>query len=344
LRTRLAAFVSGSKSKKTVAITGACVALVAGLTTATMANAASTPTVSEAQAKVNLYTSEYDQANQQYDKVETQLTSAKQRLAQLDKQLSADQKLFKTAHAAVAAIAANTYEDSGSMSLAGLLTSNNPSQVLNEASMILELAGSRNEQTQAYLADAQQLANVQQEQQRTEQGIQTLADQKASAKNSSNKSLQQWQATLDSLNSEEQGEISTVGSGGSTSGTYTGPTNTVMEKAVAYVFDQLGCPYVYGSTGPCDEGFDCSGLMYAAYQSVGITLPRDTYEEWADLPHISESDIQPGDLMIYNDIGHVAMYVGNGMIIDAPHTGADVEEVSMNESWYADNFDGALAP
>jgi cell wall-associated NlpC family hydrolase len=327
-----------------VAITGACVALVAGLTTATMANAASTPTVSEAQAKVNLYTSEYDQANQQYDKVETQLTSAKQRLAQLDKQLSADQKLFKTAHAAVAAIAANTYEDSGSMSLAGLLTSNNPSQVLNEASMILELAGSRNEQTQAYLADAQQLANVQQEQQRTEQGIQTLADQKASAKNSSNKSLQQWQATLDSLNSEEQGEISTVGSGGSTSGTYTGPTNTVMEKAVAYVFDQLGCPYVYGSTGPCDEGFDCSGLMYAAYQSVGITLPRDTYEEWADLPHISESDIQPGDLMIYNDIGHVAMYVGNGMIIDAPHTGADVEEVSMNESWYADNFDGALAP
>ncbi|MGD0555866.1 MAG: NlpC/P60 family protein [Streptosporangiaceae bacterium] len=327
-----------------MAITGACVALVAGLTTATMANAASTPTVSEAQAKVNLYTSEYDQANQQYDKVETQLTSAKQRLAQLDKQLSADQKLFKTAHAAVAAIAANTYEDSGSMSLAGLLTSNNPSQVLNEASMILELAGSRNEQTQAYLADAQQLANVQQEQQRTEQGIQTLADQKASAKNSSNKSLQQWQATLDSLNSEEQGEISTVGSGGSTSGTYTGPTNTVMEKAVAYVFDQLGCPYVYGSTGPCDEGFDCSGLMYAAYQSVGITLPRDTYEEWADLPHISESDIQPGDLMIYNDIGHVAMYVGNGMIIDAPHTGADVEEVSMNESWYADNFDGALAP
>jgi peptidoglycan DL-endopeptidase CwlO len=327
-----------------VAITGACVALVAGLTTATMANAASTPTVSEAQAKVNLYTSEYDQANQQYDKVETELTSAKQRLTQLDKQLSADQKLFKTAHAAVAAIAANTYEDSGSMSLAGLLTSNNPSQVLNEASMILELAGSRNEQTQAYLADAQQLANVQQEQQRTEQGIQTLADQKANAKSSSNKSLQQWQATLDSLNSEEQSEISTVGSGGSTSGTYTGPTNTVMEKAVAYVFDQLGCAYVYGATGPCDEGFDCSGLMYAAYQSVGITLPRDTYGEWADLPHISESDIQPGDLLIYNDIGHVAMYVGNGMIIDAPHTGADVEEVSMNESWYADNFDGALAP
>jgi cell wall-associated NlpC family hydrolase len=117
-----------------------------------------------------------------------------------------------------------------------------------------------------------------------------------------------------------------------------------MQKAVAYVFDQVGCAYVYGATGPCDDGFDCSGLMYAAYQSVGITLPRDTYEEWADLPHIAESDIQPGDLLIYNDEGHVAMYVGNGMIIDAPHTGADVEEISMNESWYADNFDGALAP
>ena len=327
-----------------MAVVGACAALVAGLTTATMASAANTPTVSQVQAKVNTLTSEYDQADQQYDQVETQLTAAKQRLTQLDKQLAADQKLFTAAHAAVAQIAANTYEDSSSMSMMSLLTSNSPAQVLNEASMILELSGSRNEQTEAYLADAQQLSNVQEEQQRTEQGIQTLADDKDKTKNHIGTLLNSEKATLDSLTEQQQEQITTVGSGGTTDATYTGPTNTAMQKAVAYVFDQVGCAYVYGATGPCDDGFDCSGLMYAAYQSVGITLPRDTYEEWADLPHIAESDIQPGDLLIYNDEGHVAMYVGNGMIIDAPHTGADVEEISMNESWYADNFDGALAP
>jgi cell wall-associated NlpC family hydrolase len=82
----------------------------------------------------------------------------------------------------------------------------------------------------------------------------------------------------------------------------------------------------------------------SAWASAGVTIPRDTYEQWAALPHISESDIQPGDLLYYNGIGHVAMYVGNGMIIDAPQPGQDVEEVPMDESWYADNFDGAAEP
>jgi peptidoglycan DL-endopeptidase CwlO len=327
-----------------VLVVGVCAVLAAGLASATVASAAGSPSVSQVQAKVNQLTSQYDQADQQYDQVETQLTAAKQRLTQLDKQVKSDEKLFEQAHTAVAQIASEAYEDGSSDSLAQLLTSNNPSQVLAEAAMIEEIAGQRNEETLAYLDAAEALTNVQQEQQHTEQGIQTLADQKDSTKNHIGTLLNQEKATLDSLTEQEQSEISTVGDGGTTTGTYTGPTTTVMEKAVAYVFDQLGCPYVYGSTGPCADGFDCSGLMYAAYQSAGLTLPRDTYEEWAELPHISESDIVPGDLLIYNDIGHVAMYVGNGMIIDAPHTGADVEEIPMDETWYAENFDGALEP
>ncbi len=59
----------------------------------------------------------------------------------------------------------------------------------------------------------------------------------------------------------------------------------------------------------------------SAWASAGVTIPRDTYEQWAALPHIPVSDIKPGDLLYYNGIGHVAMYVGGGMIIDAPTTG-----------------------
>ena len=62
----------------------------------------------------------------------------------------------------------------------------------------------------------------------------------------------------------------------------------------------------------------------SAWASAGVTIPRDTYEQWAALPHIPVSDIQPGDLLYYNGVGHVAMYVGGGMIIDAPTTGLDV--------------------
>jgi cell wall-associated NlpC family hydrolase len=331
-----------------LAILAMSVALVAGVTAATAAHAASEaspPTISQVQAKVNQLSAEFDKAVQQYDGVDQQLIQAKLQLTRIDKEVATDQHNFKIAHAQVAQIAAATYENSGSTSLAGLLTSNNPTEVLSEASMMLELAGSRNEETLAYLAAARQLAQVQQAQQRTEQGIQTLVDAKEKNKNSIGTLLAQEKATLDSLTAQQRKQIQQSGGGGSGGHQHDPwPTTTQAEKAVAFVYQQLGCPYTYGATGPCSVGFDCSGLVQAAWAYAGVSIPRDTYEQWAALPHISSSQIQIGDLLYYNGIGHVAMYVGNGYIIDAPHTGAVVEKIPMSESWYASTFDGAVRP
>jgi cell wall-associated NlpC family hydrolase len=82
----------------------------------------------------------------------------------------------------------------------------------------------------------------------------------------------------------------------------------------------------------------------SAWAAAGVTIPRDTYEQWAALPHIPVADIKPGDLLYYNGIGHVAMYVGDDMIIDAPTPGEVVRELPMDTSWYADNLDGAAVP
>ena len=91
-------------------------------------------------------------------------------------------------------------------------------------------------------------------------------------------------------------------------------------------------------------GFDCSGLVQAAWGAAGVQIPRDTYEDWAALPHVPVASIEPGDLLIYDGEGHVAIYVGGGYIIDAPQTGLDVEKIPMSTSWYADNLDGVLRP
>ena len=123
---------------------------------------------------------------------------------------------------------------------------------------------------------------------------------------------------------------------------YTGPTSTQAGKAVAFTYAQLGKPYQWGATGP--GSFDCSGLVQAAWAAAGVAIPRDTYEQWAALPHIATSAIQPGDLLYYDGEGHVAMYVGGGYIIDAPQTGEDVEKIPMNTGWYAATFDGAVRP
>jgi cell wall-associated NlpC family hydrolase len=313
-----------------------------------VAGAEPKPSISQVQAEVNTLTAKFNKAVQQYDVVAQQLDAAKGRLGQVNKEMAADQAKYDDSKLKVVQIADATYMDSGSTSLAGLLTTNSVSQVLADASMVEQLTGTRNLQTQQFLAAAQQLTSVQQEQQRTEYAIQQLATQRSNTKSEALKDLNTEKATLATLTAQQQAAVQTNnvgGTGGSaTKITYTGPTSSQADKAVQFAYDQLGCPYVYGGTGPCADGFDCSGLVQAAWANAGVSIQRDTYEQWASLPHIPESDIQPGDLLYYNGIGHVAMYVGGGYIIDAPQPGMDVERVSMSESWYADNFDGAAEP
>ena len=108
-------------------------------------------------------------------------------------------------------------------------------------------------------------------------------------------------------------------------------TQTPAQKAVSYAYQQLGCPYVWGGNGPCDQGFDCSGLMQQAWASAGVSIPRTTWDQLSGLPHVAESEMRPGDLLIVHGGGHVGMYVGNGWVIDAPHQGANVEKVSRDD-------------
>jgi len=113
----------------------------------------------------------------------------------------------------------------------------------------------------------------------------------------------------------------------------------VVEFAIAQV--RAGCPYLFGGTS-CNPGFDCSGLVQAAWAAAGVAIPR-TSEEQAGLPAIPTSQMRPGDIMEFAGDSHVGIYVGDGMLIDAPHSGLDVEEVAFS-GWYQDNFDGAVRP
>ena len=102
--------------------------------------------------------------------------------------------------------------------------------------------------------------------------------------------------------------------------------------AIDWTKAQVGCPYVWGGTGPCGAGYDCSGLLMEAYAHAGITIPRTTQAMWADLPHVPMDHLQPGDLLLYTGYlapgesppGHVVMYLGGGRIIQAYATGYPV--------------------
>jgi len=345
---RLKTHISGRRRGVTI---GAGLLLAVGLATGVSqwAGAAPQETVSQAQSQVNALQAKLDKANQQYDATTTQVTSAKSRLAQVTAEETADNKHYQAARKQFIQIANASYMDSGETSLAGLLTTSDPGTVLNEASILTELTSQRDSETTAFLADAQQLVSVTAQRQRTLNGITALQKKQHAQMDSITQDLNHQKSILSTLTAAQQQQVQQDSVGGNSSsaithGTYTGPTGTQADQAVKFVYDQLGCQYTYGATGPCGVGFDCSGLVMSAWASAGITIPRDTYEQWAALPHISVNDIQPGDLLYYDGIGHVAMYVGGGYMIDAPHTGAVVEKVLMNEPWYTANFDGAARP
>jgi peptidoglycan DL-endopeptidase CwlO len=338
---------SGSRFRRGVAIATSLVAIGGLAVFASVAGASPQPTVAQVQAKVNQLTSQYDKVTEQLDQVGEQLSAAQTRLAQVRADVNHANAQFQAARTTVAQIAAASFEDTGATSIAGVLTSADPPVVLQEGSLLLELSGSRNAETAQLLTDASQLTGVEQELQRTEDGIATLKTQLADHKNSLGKLIATEQATLDSLTVPQQQVVknNTIGGNGSTVHvTYSGPTTTQADKAVAFAYAQIGCPYVYGGTGPCPMGYDCSGLAQASWAAAGVAIPRDSYEQWAGLPHVSLSAIEPGDLLIYNGEGHVAIYVGNGYIIDAPQTGMDIERIPMSTPWYADNLDGAVRP
>jgi cell wall-associated NlpC family hydrolase len=96
---------------------------------------------------------------------------------------------------------------------------------------------------------------------------------------------------------------------------------------VSVALAQQGKPYQYGAAGP--GSFDCSGLVAFAYAAAGIHLAHYTGAQWAETTQIPLSSAQPGDLIFFNGLGHVGIYLGNGQMVDAPHTGAVVRVESI---------------
>lgn len=324
------------------------VALAGGIVSfASVVHAAPQPTVSQVTAQVSKLTTEQNKAIQHYDLVNQELTSAKQSLKQVDAALAKDHQRFETMRTDMAQVAAAAYEDGNMTSMATLLTANSPQTVLNKAAMLVQLSSSRYSEMNQFIDAARQLTGAQEQEKRAEGAIATLTSQAKSTANSITKNLGQKKALLATLTAKQQQTVTHQAStGGGSPHRVTDPLPTSgsqAAEAVAFAYKQLGCPYVYGSTGPCTYGFDCSGLVMSAWASAGVSIPRDTYEQWDALPHIPLSDLQPGDLIYFNGESHVGMYVGGGDIIDAPQPGMDVEKVPL-AGWYAETEDGAVRP
>ena len=108
---------------------------------------------------------------------------------------------------------------------------------------------------------------------------------------------------------------------------------TLGERAAKVALKAVGVPYHWGGSSP-SSGFDCSGLVYWAYEHVGVSLPHSSYALAGVGRRVKH--LRPGDLLFFYGYGHVGIYIGHGRMVHAPHTGTRVQVVKLGRSNYGD--------
>jgi cell wall-associated NlpC family hydrolase len=332
-----------SYARRGASIAAAAVAVATVFTLAGSAGAQPQPSVSQVQAKLKKLTYQENWLVQRYDQASQNLSSARQRLTVVNTEVGKDAAAARNMQDQIAQIASNVYENGAMNSVAALLTSGNPQTLLSQSAFLTHLSTDQYQELQQVITTERQLSGARLMAQRTEQAVAALRKQLGSQRATLTKVINQQKALLASLTPAQQQQQ--LGGGGTTTGRggYTGPTNTQAEKAVQFAYDQLGCPYEWAQTGPCSQGYDCSGLTMSAWAYAGVSIPRTSYGQ-ATLPAVRLSDLQPGDILEFAGDSHVGIYVGGGYLIDAPQQGENVEKVPLSSSWYQSNLDAAVRP
>jgi cell wall-associated NlpC family hydrolase len=122
---------------------------------------------------------------------------------------------------------------------------------------------------------------------------------------------------------------------------YSGPAlPTRGERAVKVALGVVGVPYRWGGESP-SSGFDCSGLVRWAYGRVGVDLPHNSYALYGEGRRVRADDMEPGDILFFEGLGHVGLYLGGGRMVHAPETGRNVEVVRLSATNYGARLVGA---
>lgn len=286
-------------------------------------------TLSQAKADYNHKMQQSEAATEAYNSANAQAAALQQKINSLQAQIATDTADMASLQKSMGLQAAQQYETGGMSDSLKLALESSPQSYLDqaltnnevsaqEARLLKTLAAEK-----AQVAQDQKLASSEMAQQQA--AVASARTNKANAIAAAAKAKE----VISSLTAAEQQQITS--GGGSNLNTVNVPVSGRAAAAVAYAKSKLGDSYVYAAAGP--STFDCSGLTMMAWEQAGVSLPHNAAAQYDDIAHISLSQAQPGDLLFFLDggsIGHVGIYIGDGMLIDAPHPGAYVREISLS--------------
>jgi peptidoglycan DL-endopeptidase CwlO len=279
------------------------------------------PTAADIQQQINKSSSALEKIVEQYNKVNEQLKAGKQQSAALAQKIGPLQAQAAAAQADVGQLAANAYKTGNLGEVSALLGSADQESLPERLGILNQLSKAQQSTLSTFTATQQRYLA-----QKAELDA-LIARETAQAANLA-ASKKKIQADLDKLYDLRR---QAYGSATTTTAKYSGSVPAVSGKAgvaVKYAYGAIGTPYVWAADGP--GGYDCSGLTLAAWRAAGVTLPHNAAMQWDVVSHISRSQLQAGDLVFYDGLGHVAIYVGSGKVIHAPTFGESVKISSVD--------------
>jgi len=289
------------------------------------------PTLTELVAQAKQLEFQINALSEQYDGLRIQLSRAQSDAKIANQAAARDATVLASGQQAIAQLAAENYMSAGLDPTLQALTTGNPEQFLSQASTITEL-------DQASGDKVSTLATIEEQDQRARQTADQQVAEVQALQTQLNAKKQVIDAKIDQVNSAAMKQAMAVFTQTGQYPDISIPTaNTVGAQALTAALSRRGDPYVWGAAGPGE--FDCSGLVVWAFAQEGISLPHFTGDLWNSGVHISRADLEPGDLVFFfSDISHVGIYLGDGLMVDAP----DFGEVVRVEQVYWGAYAGAV--
>lgn len=299
------------------------------------AAAAATPTITQLLTDLQRLYRETEQATETYNATAEKLKKQQAEATRLNKQLATARLSLHDSRGAVGRLARQQYQSSTEIGpYVRLLLARDPQHALDQGHVIGQLARERAETVHRMVAGERRSDRLAREARAALDRQLTLAGKQKKERDDVQRRLKDVEELLASLTAQQLAEVAEFERNGAAaaqrrfmaSGALSNARvpSSEGDKALRYAVRQIGKPYEWGAQGP--KSYDCSGLTSRAWEHAGRPIPRTSQEQWAELPHVPLKKLRPGDLVIYfPEATHVAMYLGDGMVVQAPRPGAKIK-------------------
>lgn len=279
------------------------------------------PTVQQIQKQITAQSAALEKIVEQYNKINEDLKATQLAADKIQSDLKPLNDQLDSASKSIGELAASAYKGAPLAGFSSVFEAGDPSTMVDRMTTLDQITKYTDQQIQSF-TETKAKADV--EKTKLDR---VLADQQAqkagleSQKTKINADIVRLEALRKKVYGSQPRATTTVAST---------PPNVSGKAGVAvnFAYAQLGKPYSWGADGP--GSYDCSGLTAAAWRAAGVSLPHNAAMQYRALPHLSRGALQPGDLVFYAALDHVAIYVGNNQIIQAPTYGERVKVSSVD--------------